>query len=144
MPARSTLRGRCRELLAKALAAAAPKGDFLGLIVVGGFFGGIVTGGGGGENRKKGGAWGKCCGGLPVLVFMFISNLCSPFFVFNRGFLGSLYIVFVEVIIWAVSYLFQGADIFSFERVSPLSSYQVLGCWWCICFDILFVIEILL
>ena len=31
---------------------------------------------------------------------MFISNLCSPLFVLKRGFLGSLFIVFVKVIIW--------------------------------------------
>ena len=31
---------------------------------------------------------------------MFISNLCSPLFVFKRGFLGSLFIVFVKVITW--------------------------------------------
>ena len=31
---------------------------------------------------------------------MFISNLCSPLFVFKRGFLGGLFIVFVKVIIW--------------------------------------------
>ena len=34
------------------------------------------------------------------MVFMFISNLCSPVFVFKRGFLGGLFIVFVKVIIW--------------------------------------------
>ena len=27
-----------------------------------------------------------------------------------------------------------GQTFFSFERVDPFSSYQVLGCWWCICF----------
>ena len=36
---------------------------------------------------------------------MFISNLCSPLFVFKRGFLGSLFIVFVKVIIWVNSRL---------------------------------------
>ena len=36
---------------------------------------------------------------------MFISNLCSPLFVFKRGFLGSLFIVFVKVIIWVISRL---------------------------------------
>ena len=39
------------------------------------------------------------------MVFMFISNLCSPLFVFKRGFLGSLFIVFVKVIIWVISRL---------------------------------------
>ena len=42
---------------------------------------------------------------MPVLVFMFISNLCSPLFVFKRGFLGGLFIVFVKVIIWVISRL---------------------------------------
>ena len=56
--------------------------------------------GGGGKNGKKGGARGVACCGLPVLVFMFISNLCSPLFVLKRVFLGSLFIVFVKVIIW--------------------------------------------
>ena len=34
---------------------------------------------------------------------MFISNLCSPLFVFKRGFLGSLFIVFVKVIILVIA-----------------------------------------
>ena len=34
------------------------------------------------------------------MVFMFISNLLTSLFVFKRGFLGSLFIVFVKVIIW--------------------------------------------
>ena len=33
---------------------------------------------------------------------MFILNLCSPLFVFKRGFLGSLFIVFVKVIILVI------------------------------------------
>ena len=37
------------------------------------------------------------------MVFMFISNLCSPLFVFKRGFLGSLFIVFVKVIILVIA-----------------------------------------
>ena len=28
----------------------------------------------------------------------------------------------------------RGPTFFSFERVNPFSSYQVLGCWWFICF----------
>ena len=67
------------------------------------------------------------------MVFMFISNLCSPLFVFKRGFLGSLFIVFVKVIIWVNCRLVHcwagGRHLFSFERVDPFSSYQVLGCW---------------
>ena len=34
------------------------------------------------------------------MVFMFISNLLTTLSVFKRGFLGSLFIVFVKVIIW--------------------------------------------
>ena len=34
---------------------------------------------------------------------MFISNLCSPLFVLKRVFSGSLYIVFVKVIIWVIA-----------------------------------------
>ena len=37
------------------------------------------------------------------MVFMFISNLYSPLFVFKRGFLGSLFIVFVKVIILVIA-----------------------------------------
>ena len=37
------------------------------------------------------------------MVFMFISNMCSPLFVLKRGFLGSLFIVFVKVIIWVIA-----------------------------------------
>ena len=36
---------------------------------------------------------------------MYISNLCSPLFVFKRVFLGGLFIVFVKVIIWVISRL---------------------------------------
>ena len=39
------------------------------------------------------------------MVFMFISNLLTTLFVFKRGFLGSLFIVFVKVIIWVISRL---------------------------------------
>ena len=34
------------------------------------------------------------------MFFIFISNLLTTLFVFKRGFLGSLFIVFVKVIIW--------------------------------------------
>ena len=41
------------------------------------------------------------------------------------------------------SLLGWGPTFFSFERVGPFSSYfssyQVLGCWWCICFMTLFI-----
>ena len=34
---------------------------------------------------------------------MLISNLCSPLFVLQRVLLGSLFIVFVKVIIWVIA-----------------------------------------
>ena len=37
------------------------------------------------------------------MVFMFISNLLTTLFVFKRGFLGSLFIVFVKVIILVIA-----------------------------------------
>ena len=74
-----------------------------------------------------------CC-----VFFIFISNLLTTLFVFKRRFLGSLFIVFVKVITWVNCRLVHcwagGRHFFSIERGSPFSNYQVLGCWWCICF----------
>ena len=69
-------------------------------------WGGVGWGEGGwGKNGGKGLAGGGLLTVAPALVFMFISNLCSPLFVFKRGVSGSLYIVFVKVIIWVNSRL---------------------------------------
>ena len=50
----------------------------------------------------------------------------------NRGGPGGGLFVFVRVP--PLFIVGPGADFFCFEGVSPFSSYQVLGCWWCICF----------
>ena len=103
----------------------------------------VHSGGGWGKNGKSRGPGGWSVDGSLLCFFIFISNLLTTLSVFKRGFLGSLFIVFVKVIIWVIAPLVHcwagGRHFFSFERVSPFSSYQVLGCWWCICFVSVFL-----
>ena len=65
------------------------------------------------------------------MVFMFISNLCSPLFVLKRGVLGSLFIVFVKVIIWVIAPLVhcwaRGKHFFHLKEVALLVVIKFWG-----------------
>ena len=64
------------------------------------------------------------------MVFIFISNLLTSLFVFKRGFLGSLFIVFVKVIIWVNCRLFHcWAGGKHFFHLKELALLVVINLW---------------
>ena len=60
---------------------------------------------------------------------MLISSLCSPLFVLKRGVLGSLYIVFVKVIIWVNSLVQCWAGGRHYFHLKELALVVVIKFW---------------
>ena len=78
------------------------------------------------------------------MVFIFISNLLTSLFVFKRGFLGSLFIVFVKVIIWVNCRLFHcwagGKHFFHLKELALLVVIKFWGVGGAFVFSCRFVV----